>query len=116
MQNYNNYNVNKPPTTPQTKKNKSREGEGERGGEREREREREGLYFVGMNECPVVVLACESLRVCTLCTWHCKHARFCVEVSMGDIEIFIQSFNHLCERFCRLKRALSERGLYSSLW
>ena len=28
----------------------------------------------------VVVLACESLRTCIVCTWHCEHARFCVEV------------------------------------
>ena len=31
-------------------------------------------------ECPLVVLACESLHVCTVCIWRCEHARFCVEV------------------------------------
>ena len=29
-------------------------------------------------ECPLVVLACESLHVCTVCIWRCEHARFCV--------------------------------------
>ena len=28
----------------------------------------------------LVVLACESLHVCTVCIWRCEHARFCVEV------------------------------------
>ena len=29
---------------------------------------------------PLVVLACESLHVCTVYIWRCEHARFCVEV------------------------------------
>ena len=33
-----------------------------------------------MSACPLVVLACESLHVCTVCIWRCEHARFCVEV------------------------------------
>ena len=32
-----------------------------------------------MSACPLVVLACESLHVCTVCIWRCEHARFCVE-------------------------------------
>ena len=39
-------------------------------------------------ECPVVVLACESLHVCTACIWHCEHARFCVEVFLCAIYNF----------------------------
>ena len=39
-----------------------------------------GKGWVGMSACPLVVLACESLHVCTVCIWHCEHARFCVEV------------------------------------
>ena len=38
------------------------------------------LIHVGMSACPLVVLACESLHVCTVCIWRCEHARFCVEV------------------------------------
>ena len=32
-----------------------------------------------MSACPLVVLACESLHICTVCIWRCEHARFCVE-------------------------------------
>ena len=39
-----------------------------------------GRGWVGMSACPLVVLACESLHVCTVCIWRCEHARFCVEV------------------------------------
>ena len=39
-----------------------------------------GKGWVGMSACPLVVLACESLHLCTVCTWRCEHARFCVEV------------------------------------
>ena len=39
-----------------------------------------GKGWVGMSACPLVVLACESLHVCTVCIWRCEHARFCVEV------------------------------------
>ena len=28
----------------------------------------------------LVVLACESLHVYTVCIWRCEHERFCVEV------------------------------------
>ena len=38
-----------------------------------------GKGLVGMSACPLVVLACESLHVCTVCIWRCEHARFCVE-------------------------------------
>ena len=38
-----------------------------------------GKGWVGMSACPLVVLACESLHVCTVCIWRCEHARFCVE-------------------------------------
>ena len=39
-----------------------------------------GKGWVGMSACPLVVLTCESLHVCTVCIWRCEHARFCVEV------------------------------------
>ena len=48
------------------------------------------LHFTGMNT--LVVLACESLDVCTACIWHCKHARLCVEVFLCTIYKF--SFIH----------------------
>ena len=38
------------------------------------------FVLFGMIACPLVVLACESLHVCTVCIWRCEHARFCVEV------------------------------------
>ena len=38
-----------------------------------------GKGWVGMSACPLVVLACESLHVYTVCIWRCEHARFCVE-------------------------------------
>ena len=40
----------------------------------------------------LVVLACESLHVCTVCIWHCEHARFCVEVFLCAIYINFHSF------------------------
>ena len=40
-----------------------------------------GLFVLYRYECPLVVLACESLHACTVCIWRCKNARFCVEVS-----------------------------------
>ena len=36
-----------------------------------------GKGWVGMSACPLVVLACESLHVCTVCIWRCEHAKFC---------------------------------------
>ena len=45
-----------------------------------------GKGWVGRTVCTfgmsvlLVVLACESLHVCTVCIWRCEHARFCVEV------------------------------------
>ena len=47
-------------------------------------------------ECPLVVLACESLHVRTVCIWRCEHARFHVEVFLRAIYkfSFIHSFNH----------------------
>ena len=30
-------------------------------------------------ECPLVVLACESLHVCTVCIWRSEHAKFCMK-------------------------------------
>ena len=51
-------------------------------------------------ECPLVVLACESLHVhtcndvCTVCIWCCEHARFCVEVFYALYNINFHSFIH----------------------
>ena len=44
-----------------------------------------GLFVLYWNECLLVVLACESLPVCTVCIYHCEHARLCVEVFMRHI-------------------------------
>ena len=44
-----------------------------------------------MYEC-LVVLACESLHVRTVCTWRCEHARFRVDVFMRHAYIFIYSY------------------------
>ena len=52
-----------------------------------------GKGWVGMSACPLVVLACESLHVCTVCIWHCEHARFCVEVFYA-LYINFHSFIH----------------------
>ena len=44
---------------------------------------------------PLVVLACESLHVCTVCIWRCEHARFCVEAFYAlyiNFHSFIHSF------------------------
>ena len=45
-----------------------------------------------MSACPLVVLACESLHVCTVCIWHCGHAWFCVEVFYA---LYIKTFIHV---------------------
>ena len=52
-----------------------------------------GKGWVGMSACPLVVLACESLHVCTVCIWRCEHARFCVEVFYA-LYIIFHSFIH----------------------
>ena len=52
-----------------------------------------GKGWVGMSACPLVVLACESLHVCTVCIWRCEHARFCVEVFYA-LYITFHSFIH----------------------
>ena len=52
-----------------------------------------GKGWVGMSACPLVVLACESLHVCTVCIWRCEHARFCVEVFYA-LYINFHSFIH----------------------
>ena len=44
-------------------------------------------------ECPLVVLACESLHVFTVCIWRCEHARFYVEVFYA-LYINVHSFIH----------------------
>ena len=54
-----------------------------------------GKGWVGMSACPLVVLACESLHVCTVCIWRCEHAWFCVEVFYAlyiNFHLFIHSF------------------------
>ena len=51
-----------------------------------------------MSACPLVVLACESLHVCTVCIWRCEHARFCVEVFYVVYINFIHSF--ICFERC----------------
>ena len=54
-----------------------------------------GKGWVGMSACPLVVLPCESLHVCTVCIWRCEHARFCVEVFYAlyiNFHSFIHSF------------------------
>ena len=48
-----------------------------------------------MRACPLVVLACESLHVCTVCIWRCEHARFFILSFMRYIHIFIDSFIHI---------------------
>ena len=60
-----------------------------------------------MSACPLVVLACESLHVCTVCIWRCEHARFCVEVFLCAIYkfSFIHSFKEMAG--CRVLRSVS---------
>ena len=50
-----------------------------------------------MSACPLVVLAFESLHVCTVCIWRCEHARFCVEVFYA-LYINFHSFIHVCRQ------------------
>ena len=61
-----------------------------------------GKGWVGMSACPLVVLACESLHVCTVCIWRCEHARFCVEVFYAlyiNFHSFIHSFK--TQEYCK---------------
>ena len=51
-----------------------------------------------MSACPLVVLACESLHVCTVCIWRCEHERFCVE-GFYALYINFHSFIHSCGIF-----------------
>ena len=53
------------------------------------------LKLIGMSVF-LIVLACESSDVSTVCIWHCEHARVCVEVFMRHIYIFF--FIHSKER------------------
>ena len=46
-----------------------------------------------MSACPLVVLACKSLHVCTVCIWRCEQARFCVE-GFYALYINFHSFIH----------------------
>ena len=41
----------------------------------------------------MVVVACESVHVCTMCIWRCEQARFCVEV-LYALYKFVDSFIH----------------------
>ena len=49
-------------------------------------------HFIAVNVW--VVLACESLHVCTVCVWHCENARLCVEGFYAPY-ITCHSFIHL---------------------
>ena len=49
-------------------------------------------------ECPLVVLACESLHVCTVCIWRCEHARFCVEVYVCAVYKFSFIYSRVCTK------------------
>ena len=44
-----------------------------------------------IHSCLLVVLACDSLRVCTVCIWRYEHTRFCVEV-LYALYILFHSF------------------------
>ena len=58
-----------------------------------------GKGWVGMSACPLVVLACESLHVCTVCIWRCEHARFCVE---GFYALYINFHSFIHTNFRRV--------------
>ena len=60
-----------------------------------------------MSACPLVVLACESLHVCTVCTWRCEHAKFCVEVFYA-LYINFHSFIHSYTSTCTLSNTIPE--------
>ena len=50
--------------------------------------------FIDRYTCPLIVLACESLHVCTVCIWRCEHARLCMEV-FNALYINLYSFIHV---------------------
>ena len=50
-----------------------------------------GVIYALLVWMSLAVLACDSLHVCTVCIWCCKHAGFCVDVFMRHICIFIHS-------------------------
>ena len=56
-----------------------------------------------MRACPLVVLACESLHVCTVCIWRCEHARFCVE-GFYALYINFHSFIHTTTEYAFASR------------
>ena len=41
-----------------------------------------------------VLLACESLHVCTVSIWRCEHARYCVDFSFYALYNYTLSFIH----------------------
>ena len=51
----------------------------------------------------LVVLACESLHECIVCTWRCEQARFCVEV-------FIFIFLCATDKFYSIRSFASVQG------
>ena len=57
------------------------------------------IYFF-IHSCPSVVLACESLHVCTVCIWRCEHAKFHVE---GCVSVCVC----VCVCMCARVRACS---------
>ena len=64
-----------------------------------------GKGWVGMSACPLVVLACESLHVCTVCIWRCEHTRFCVEVFYAlyiNFHSFIYSLNRFLKNIIKI--------------
>ena len=63
-----------------------------------------------MSACPLVVLACESLHVCTVCIWRCEHARFCVE-GFYALYINFHSFIHSAFAHTLVKVTVSDSGL-----
>ena len=73
-----------------------------------------GKGWVGMSACPLVVLACESLHVCTVCIWRCEHARFCVEVFYA-LYINFHSFIHSSSKQGVIIEASSEVFTFSLL-
>ena len=77
-----------------------------------------GKGWVGMSACPLVVLACESLHVCTVCIWRCEHARFCVEVFYAlyiNFHSFIHSFKGKAGEALRSRVESINDGLFRAL-
>ena len=72
-----------------------------------------GKGWVGMSACPLVVLACESIHVCTVCILHCEHASFCVEVFCFFVFLllfFVVVFNALHIHFHSLIHLFNREG------